>query len=47
MRKRQSRRELSREYSQRKALLVSLAKSLFLRGRIQTTEAKAKEAARF
>lgn len=47
MNKRQSNRALSRPYSQRKALLLSLAKSLFLKGKIQTTEAKAKEAARF
>lgn len=47
MRKRKKRRELSREKAQRDALLLSLAKSLFLRGKIHTTEAKAKETARF
>jgi len=37
-------RKLSREKKQRKALLINLCRSLFLEGRIKTTEAKAKEA---
>lgn len=40
-------RKLSREKAQRRALLLSLTKALLLHGKIKTTEAKAKEAARF
>ncbi len=43
MRKRISIRKFARPKSQRKALLQSLAMQLFLKGRIKTTEAKAKE----
>jgi len=43
MRKRQKGRKLSRKRDQRKALLKSLARELFLKERIETTEAKAKE----
>lgn len=43
MRKRKRGRKLSRKKDQRKALLESLARELFLRGKIKTTEAKAKE----
>ena len=47
MRKRKQGRKLSREKGQRKALLKSLARALFLRERIKTTEAKAKEVSIF
>jgi large subunit ribosomal protein L17 len=47
MRKRKKGRKLSRKRSQRKALLISLASELFLKKKIKTTEAKAKEAAPF
>lgn len=47
MRKRKTGRKLSRKSDQRKALLKSLANSLFEKGKIQTTEAKAKETAIF
>lgn len=36
-------RKFGRETNERRALLKSLARSLVLKGRIQTTEAKAKE----
>jgi len=47
MRKRIKGRKLSRKEGQRKALLRSLARALFLKERIKTTEAKAKEVAGF
>jgi large subunit ribosomal protein L17 len=40
-------RKLSRKRNQRKALLKSLARELFLRGKIRLTEARAKEVSRF
>jgi len=43
MRKRKKGRKFSRESSQRKALLKSLAREIFLKEKILTTEAKAKE----
>src|SRR3989344_7876792 len=43
MRKRNKGRMLSRNKSQRKALLTSLMNSLFLHEKIKTTQAKAKE----
>ena len=43
MRKRNKGRKFGREKAQRKALLKSIARALFLHGKIKTTEAKAKE----
>jgi len=43
MKHHRSNRKLGLERNQRKALLKSLARSLVLKGRIHTTEAKAKE----
>lgn len=43
MRKRNKGRKFGRKSDQRKALLRSLARALFLSGKIRTTEAKAKE----
>lgn len=47
MRKRKRGRKLSRKRDQRKALLKSLVSTLFLKEKIQTTEAKAKEISGF
>lgn len=47
MRKRKKGRKLSLKTDQRKALLRSLAEAIFNRGKIKTTEAKAKEASIF
>jgi len=47
MKKRKNSRKLSRKKDQRKALLKSLASALFLKEKIKTTEAKAKELAVF
>ncbi len=47
MRKRKRGRKFSRKRDQRKALLKSLATSLFLHEKIKTTEAKAKEISGF
>lgn len=43
MKKRKRGRKFSRERDQRRALLKSLASSLFLKEKIKTTQAKAKE----
>jgi large subunit ribosomal protein L17 len=47
MRKRKKGRKLNRKSAQRKALLRSLARELFLREKIKTTLAKAKEVSVF
>ncbi|MCP6718998.1 MAG: 50S ribosomal protein L17 [Patescibacteria group bacterium] len=47
MKKRKKGRKLSRKRDQRRALLKSLARELFLREKIKTTEAKAKETSSF
>jgi len=47
MEKRIKNRKFGRTESQRKAMLNSLAGSVFLKGRIKTTQAKAKELRRF
>ena len=47
MRKRKVGRKLSRETGQRKALIRTMATSLFLKEKIETTEAKAKELSQF
>ena len=47
MRKRKKGRKFSRKTGPRRALLRSLARELVLRGRIKTTEVKAKETSRF
>lgn len=47
MRKRKKGRKLSRKRNQRKALRAALASELFLREKIKTTQAKAKELSPF
>ena len=47
MRKGKKNRKLSRKRDQRKALLKSLLLALFIHEKMETTEAKAKETARF
>ncbi len=47
MKKRQKGRKLSKKSGQRKALISSLARELFLKEKIKTTEARAKEVSRF
>lgn len=47
MRKRKLGRKLSRKRDQRRALLRLLASALFLKEKIRTTEAKARETSRF
>ncbi len=47
MRKRKKGRKLNRKRDQRTALLKSLASALFLKEKIKTTQARAKEVSRF
>jgi len=47
MKKLKQGRKFSREKDQRKALIKSLARALFLHGKIETTQAKAKELSPF
>jgi large subunit ribosomal protein L17 len=47
MRKRKKGRKLSRKSGQRKSLIYSLAREFFLKEKIKTTEAKAKEVSAF
>lgn len=47
MNKKKRGRKFSRKIGPRKALIISLARALLLHEKIQTTEAKAKEASRF
>ena len=47
MRKRKKGRKFSRTSAIRKAFLYSIVRALILKGRIRTTEARAKEAAQF
>jgi len=47
MKKLKQGRKLSRKKDQRKALLKSLARALFVHGKIKTTQAKAKEGSKF
>ncbi len=47
MKKRKKGRKLSREKDQRKALLRAISSALYLREKIKTTEAKAKEVSGF
>lgn len=47
MKKLKKGRKFGRERNQRKALMKSLARALFLHGKIKTTQAKAKEVSSF